>query len=250
MLPETNTNDNVEDLIYDDTNEKIHEEEKNSEKKIHDEENNLEKKIHDEENNLEKKIQDEESNSEKKIQDEENNLDKKVDDEESNLDKKVDDEESNLEKMMSEDKSEIELISAAVSTTDDPNLPCLTFRFWVLSTEHVCISAAANAGGVSAYAEIIAIQELFYGTKVNFLIGFLLLISTQMIGFGLAGFIRKTLVRPINMIWPKSLVFAAMFNTLHGNISETNDKIRFFYTAFISMFVWQFVPEYMFPWLA
>lgn len=58
------------------------------------------------------------------------------------------------------------------------------------------------------------------------------------------------LVRPINMIWPKSLVFATMFNTLHGNISETNDKVRFFYIAFISMFVWQFIPEYMFPWLA
>ncbi|KAF0512121.1 opt family small oligopeptide transporter [Gigaspora margarita] len=279
MLPETNTNDNAEDLIYDNTNEKFHEE------------NNFEKTIHDEENDFEKKFQDEENNLEKKI-DEENNLETKL-----------------------EDNSEIELISAAVSTADDPNLPCLTFRFWVLSTaftvfgaavsvcyffrsnnlvysiffvilasyiagkwmekflptkkfriknwefnlnpgpfnykEHVCISAAANAGGVSAYAvEIISIQELFYGTKVNFLVGFLLLISTQMIGFGLAGFIRKNLVRPINMIWPKSLVFAAMFNTLHGNISETNDKVRFFYIAFISMFVWQFIPEYMFPWLA
>ncbi|CAG8774704.1 14377_t:CDS:1, partial [Dentiscutata erythropus] len=60
------------------------------------------------------------------------------------------------------------------------------------------------------------------------------------------------LVRPANMIWPQSLVFASMYNTLHGNgnVSETNDKIRFFIVAFISMFIWQFVPEYIFPWLA
>ncbi|CAG8481538.1 13434_t:CDS:10 [Dentiscutata heterogama] len=56
------------------------------------------------------------------------------------------------------------------------------------------------------------------------------------------------LVRPANMIWPKSLVFAAMYNTLHN--SETKYKIRFFYIAFISMFIWQFVPEYIFPWLS
>ncbi|CAG8758232.1 9793_t:CDS:10 [Dentiscutata erythropus] len=117
--------------------------------------------------------------------------------------------------------------------------------------EHVCVAAAASAGGVSAYAvDVIAIQELFYNTRVSFLVGFLLLISTQMIGYGLAGFVRKYLVRPANMIWPKSLVYAAMYNTLHGNTSQTNHKFKFFAIAFISMFVWQFVPEYIFPWLA
>ncbi|CAG8797356.1 9290_t:CDS:2, partial [Racocetra persica] len=116
--------------------------------------------------------------------------------------------------------------------------------------EHVCIVASATAGGISAYAvDIISIQELFYGTHVNFVIGFLLLLSTQMLGYGLAGFCRKFLVRPANMLWPQSLVFASMYNTLHGNISEMNDRIRFFYIAFAAMFVWQFIPGYIFPWL-
>ncbi|CAG8536895.1 13939_t:CDS:10 [Dentiscutata erythropus] len=160
------------------------------------------------------------------------------------------DEENNIE-IESEDGSEIGIISAAVNTNDDPSLPCLTFRFWVLSTEHVCIAAAATAGGISAFAvDIISIQELFYNTRVNFLVGFLLMLSTQMIGYGLVGLVRKYLVHSPKMIWPQSLVYANMYNTLHGNTSETNDKIRFFYIAFISMFVWQFVPEYMFTWLA
>ncbi|KAF0420508.1 opt family small oligopeptide transporter [Gigaspora margarita] len=221
--------------------------------------------------------------------------------------------EKNIE-IESQDGSEVELISAAVSTNDDPSLPCLTFRFWVLSTfftalgasisvfyyfranvllysilfvilasfiagrflekilptknfhirrwrfsinpgkfnykEHVCVGASATAGGVAAYAlEIISIQELFYNTKINFLVGFMLLISTQMIGYGMAGFVRKYLVRPTNMIWPRSLVFVAMYNTLHRNNTEAEDKIRFFYIAFILIFIWQFIPQYMFPWL-
>ncbi|CAG8787173.1 2542_t:CDS:2 [Cetraspora pellucida] len=226
---------------------------------------------------------------------------------------KIHDEEKNIEKK-AKDNDVIEMILAAVSTNDDPALPCLTFRYWVLSTvslslgsaisvfyyfransltysiffvilasyiagkwlekilpnrifhirnwefnlnpgpfnykEHVCITAAATAGGLSAYAvDIIAIQDLYYNTQVNFLTGFLLLISTQMIGYGLVGFVRKHLVRPINMIWPQSLIFASMYNTLHGNISETNDRTRFFYTTFFAMFAWQFVPGYIFPWL-
>ncbi|CAG8491960.1 2461_t:CDS:10 [Ambispora leptoticha] len=94
--------------------------------------------------------------------------------------------------------------------------------------EHVCIYVATNAGGITAYAmDIIAIQELFYNQHVGFFVGMLLLISTQMLGYGLAGFLRKYLVRPANMIWPSNLVFTSMFNTLHGN----------------------FVPQYMFTWL-
>nr|CAG8578416.1 4645_t:CDS:10 [Entrophospora candida] len=58
--------------------------------------------------------------------------------------------------------------------------------------EHVCIAVAAAAGGGTAYAtDIIAIQQLFYGDNANFLLGILLLLSTQMIGYGLAGFLRK-----------------------------------------------------------
>ncbi|CAI2166429.1 11728_t:CDS:10 [Funneliformis geosporum] len=195
----------------------------------------------------------------------------------------IDSEKTNLSK---DSIVEEPTVTAAVFTKDDPNLPCLTFRFWVMSTfftslgaaisqfyyfrpnigyfsiffvvlvsnyigkwmaallptrkfriwrwefsfnpgpfnikEHVCITVAASTGGVSAYAtDIIAIQELFYHQTINFVTGFLLLMSTQILGYGLAGFLRKYLVRPANMIWPSNLVFASMFNTLHGNLSET-----------------------------
>ncbi|CAB4424935.1 unnamed protein product [Rhizophagus irregularis] len=116
--------------------------------------------------------------------------------------------------------------------------------------EHVCIFVATGAGGGSAYAtDIISIQELFYHHSINFGQGFLLLMSTQIIGYGLAGFLRKYLVHPPSMIWPSNLVIASVYNTLHGSKSEARDRLRIFVIAFLIMFVWQFVPQYMFTWL-
>ncbi|PKY26005.1 OPT superfamily oligopeptide transporter [Rhizophagus irregularis] len=98
-----------------------------------------------------------------------------------------------------EDDEENSMISAAFSSEDDPTLSYLTFRFWVLSTarpfnikEHVCIFVVTGAGGGSAYA------TLFYHHSINFGQGFLLLMSTQIIGYGFAGFFRKYLVHPPN----------------------------------------------------
>nr|CAG8445277.1 4059_t:CDS:10 [Entrophospora candida] len=116
--------------------------------------------------------------------------------------------------------------------------------------EHVCIAVASAAGGGTAYGtDIIAIQQLFYGESANFLMGISLLLSTQMIGYGLAGFLRKFLVRPASMLWPSNLVFASLFTTLHGNAKDTRDKLRFFYIAFTLVFIWQFFPQYMFTLL-
>ncbi|CAB4412293.1 unnamed protein product [Rhizophagus irregularis] len=116
--------------------------------------------------------------------------------------------------------------------------------------EHVLIAVAAGAGGGSAYGtDIIAIQELFYNQHSGFFIGILLLLSTQMIGYGLSGFLRKYLVRPANMLWPSNLVFSSLFSTLHGNAADTRDKLRLFSIAFIFMFFWQFFPQYIFTML-
>ncbi|PKK77193.1 OPT superfamily oligopeptide transporter [Rhizophagus irregularis] len=95
--------------------------------------------------------------------------------------------------------------------------------------EHVCIFVARD---------IISIQELFYHHSINF---------GQ--GYDLAGFLRKYLVHPPSMIWPSNLVIASVYNTLHGSKSEARDRRWIFVIAFLIMFVWQFVPQYMFTWL-
>ncbi|CAG8767918.1 36133_t:CDS:2, partial [Racocetra persica] len=50
-----------------------------------------------------------------------------------NVDGKIHDPEKIYEKKLDEDSQTL-MISAAVSTSDNPTLPCITFRFWVLSS--------------------------------------------------------------------------------------------------------------------
>jgi hypothetical protein len=40
--------------------------------------------------------------------------------------------------------------------------------------------------------------------------------STQLIGFSIAGICKRFVVEPPSMIWPQNLLRAVLFNTLHG----------------------------------
>src|SRR5262249_37950674 len=83
--------------------------------------------------------------------------------------------------------------------------------------EHMLIGVAASTGGTSAYAiDILAVQRLFYNREMTALGSILLLLTTQLIGYGLAGFLHRFLVKPAAMIWPSNLVQVALYNTLHG----------------------------------
>ncbi|GAA5918161.1 hypothetical protein JCM8208_006843, partial [Rhodotorula glutinis] len=120
--------------------------------------------------------------------------------------------------------------------------------------EHLLVAILAGSGANAAYAgEIIAVQSLYYKTDLGMFGGLLLLLSTQLIGFGLSGLTYKLLVRPTVMVWPSQLVTVALYETLHGGAKElqqqTRDRMRFFLIAFVAIFVWQFLPAVAFPTL-
>jgi hypothetical protein len=78
----------------------------------------------------------------------------------------------------------------------------------------------------------------------------LLMLTTQMIGFGLAGLLYNLLVRPTAMVWPSTLVVVTLFDTLHGKEGAlTQSRLRFFTAAFLACFVWQFFPAVLAPLL-
>ena len=63
--------------------------------------------------------------------------------------------------------------------------------------EHLLIAILAGSGASAAYAgEIISVQELYYHQKLSTMGGLILLCTTQLIGFGLAGLLNRVLVRP------------------------------------------------------
>lgn len=111
--------------------------------------------------------------------------------------------------------------------------------------EHVLIAVLAGSGSGAAYgADIIAIMDLYYHQTIGHLGGILLLLSTQMLGFGLSGLMYNLLVRPSKMVWPACLVPISLFNTLHGKESTiTWERLRFFRLAFLAIFAWQFIPS-------
>jgi hypothetical protein len=88
------------------------------------------------------------------------------------------------------------------------------------------------------------VQRVFYNQTTPFIYQWMLVMSTQLIGFALGGICKRFLVAPPSMIWPANLVTATLFNTLHGkNTAGSNARAgmsreRFFLYVFCIYFVW------------
>ncbi|GLT30345.1 hypothetical protein SLA2020_051490 [Shorea laevis] len=222
------------------------------------------------------------------------------------------------EEIMEEnDVSPIEEVQQTVPTTDDPMLPALTFRVWLLGMlycvllsvlnsffryrtkpflvsttfvqlvtrpignflakvlpstkfhicnsrwgfslnpgpfnvkEHVLISIFAQTGtafgGGTAYAVgIVDVIRLFYHKKITFFASWMLVMSTQLLGYGLAGIMRKFVVEPAHMWWPDSLVQVSFFRALHEKDNSRKSREQFFFIALACSFTWFVFPGYFF----
>ena len=66
--------------------------------------------------------------------------------------------------------------------------------------EHVLITVMGTVGATSAYAtDIIAVQRVFYNQNYNFSYQWMVVMSTQLIGFSIGGVARRFLVSPPSM---------------------------------------------------
>ncbi|KAK1432295.1 hypothetical protein QVD17_09190 [Tagetes erecta] len=122
--------------------------------------------------------------------------------------------------------------------------------------EHVLISIFANAGsafgGGAAYAVgIVTIIRAFYHRKISFVASWILVITTQVLGYGWAGVLRKYVVEPAEMWWPSSLVQVSLFRALHETDESSGmSRAKFFIIALVSSFTWYIIPGYLFPTLS
>jgi hypothetical protein len=83
----------------------------------------------------------------------------------------------------------------------------------------------------------------------------LLILSTQILGYSLAGLTRRYLVRPSGMIWPSTLVSTAMFTALHKDENKPADgwtisPRKFFARVFSGSVAFYFLPGLLFPALS
>ncbi|XP_068635317.1 oligopeptide transporter 7-like [Aristolochia californica] len=216
------------------------------------------------------------------------------------------------------DNSPIEQVALTVPTSDDPTLPVLTFRMWVLGTlscvllsflnqffayrkeplsitsisaqivvvplghlmaravtervffrgtrweftlnpgpfnvkEHVLVTIFANSGAGAVYAiNLVTAVKVFYKLNISFFVFLLIVLTSQVLGFGWAGIFRRYLVEPAAMWWPYNLVQVSLFRALHEKEERAKGgltKNQFFLIAFICSFAYYLFPGYLFSML-
>jgi OPT family oligopeptide transporter len=112
--------------------------------------------------------------------------------------------------------------------------------------EHGLIFIMANAAISSPYAlYAIGTLRFFYGLHYGFWSDALFVLSTQIIGFGLAGMCRSLFVWPASMIWPRALVSCTLFNTMHAEVDEGKGQLtrwKMFSIIAVSSFFFFFFP--------
>lgn len=225
---------------------------------------------------------------------------------------------SEINQAHDEENSPVKQVALTVPTTDDPSLPVLTFRMWVLGTlscvllsflnqffwyrteplsitaisaqiavvplgqlmaakitdriffkgtrweftlnpgpfnvkEHVLITIFANSGAGSVYAiHIVTVVKAFYKKNITFFVSFIVIITTQVLGFGWAGIFRRYLVEPAAMWWPANLVQVSLFRALHEKEERSKGGVtrtQFFLIAFTCSFAYYVFPGYLFEML-
>ncbi|BGP17729.1 hypothetical protein JCM10213_005310 [Rhodosporidiobolus nylandii] len=122
--------------------------------------------------------------------------------------------------------------------------------------EHALIVICVNLTGSSAYAtgSYVAMKSSEFwnrGSEYSAGFGFLYLLTTQMLGFGLAGLARRWIVWPAAMVWPSTLASTVLFRALHEKQDRssangwTMSRYRFFSLFTAGAFVWFWFPDYI-----
>ncbi|PFH58232.1 hypothetical protein XA68_13995 [Ophiocordyceps unilateralis] len=136
-----------------------------------------------------------------------------------------------------------------------------SWRLWLAQgrwneKEHTCVYVSSNVAFGFAFAtDVIVEQTRFYKQEASIVYQLLLTVSTQILGYGFAGMARRFLVRPSGMIWPGTLMSAAMFSTLHRQDNKPADgwtisRWNFFYIVWGASFAFYFLPGLLFPALS
>jgi len=131
--------------------------------------------------------------------------------------------------------------------------------------EHMLVTIMANAGFKTIYTTNIILTQFlpqYFNQKYAADYGYqlLLTLSTNFIGYGIAGLTRQFLVYPAHCVWPASLVTIALNQSFHTetNVSVpgpfkrtfTASKLKCFTAAFTFMFVYFWFPNYIFTALS
>ncbi|GAB4858537.1 oligopeptide transporter 6 [Ancistrocladus abbreviatus] len=109
--------------------------------------------------------------------------------------------------------------------------------------EHVLITIFANSGAGTVYAtHILSAVKLLYKRKLTLFPAFLVMITTQVLGFGWAGIFRKYLVEPTEMWWLSNMVQVSLFRALHDKEKRARGSLNrthfFLLVLSVCLYLW------------
>ncbi|CAK7274090.1 hypothetical protein SEPCBS57363_005982 [Sporothrix epigloea] len=131
--------------------------------------------------------------------------------------------------------------------------------------EHMLITIMANVSSSTPYTDYVVWTQYLptyfhqsYAGKFSYEI--VMALSSNLIGYGLAGLTRRFLVYPAYCVWPTSLVTIAFNDALHSTESGPvqtpwrtvwhASRMKFFTISFCAMFVYFWFPNYIFAALS
>ncbi|GAA5835259.1 hypothetical protein JCM11251_006662 [Rhodosporidiobolus azoricus] len=118
--------------------------------------------------------------------------------------------------------------------------------------EHVAVLIMSSTAASSAEAiSVFAADELYYNITPSWPVAIFTLMGSQLFGFGIAGLMRAFVVFPTYIVYPNLVPTVNLFDALHRDKNVLNQKkrLRFFWIVFITIFVWQWIPEFVAPTL-
>ncbi|KAJ5539223.1 Oligopeptide transporter OPT superfamily [Penicillium frequentans] len=120
--------------------------------------------------------------------------------------------------------------------------------------EHVLITVTAASGATYnlAYAPIV-LAELWYGTRINPAVAIFFMLAIVWTGYSFAALARQILLPDPEYIWPQALMQTTLFETFRKTDTASpvaRRQMKVFFLAFLGMTLWQFLPEYVFPFLS
>lgn len=116
--------------------------------------------------------------------------------------------------------------------------------------EHaICAITATSASNAADTIKVFAAQDLFYNLPLSATTIVLSVISIGLFGYGLCGLMRPVAVWHVEAVYWGTLPTVKALQGLHWQHVKNSKPIRYFWYAFGGMFVWEWFPAYMWPWL-
>ncbi|KAM3419992.1 hypothetical protein BST61_g3304 [Cercospora zeina] len=120
---------------------------------------------------------------------------------------------------------------------------------WTLKEHAIAAITATSASNASASTTVFAAQKLFYDLPLSGTTIILSIISIGLFGYGLTGLFRPICVWNVEAVYWGTLPTVKTLQGLHWQEVKHSKPLRWFWYSFAGMFLYEFLPAYIFPWL-